>query len=309
MPLLLARRRSGDGRGGLPVLRHHHDAEHRLLRLATTTTSTPAAETPPATRAAAHRPTSPTTSPKSRIPTRRPPTARRPYLRYDDNIVTVGQTATARAAFASKASATATTTARTPSSAPASTRVRPRAVPAAVPADPTEPNDVRTNLGTRGGVPMTTMTRAAVDFGTVDPDVLMQSVVSTVLYFLVGIVVLVAGFVHGRRHSPRATCAGRCSSSAVPTPWSSPRRWTSSLALVIIVGHQGQFRPVGSGSGRHLGLRTRRRRAAGHRVGGPRGGGARALPRLHRRRRVPPRLDRGSGCPARVGGINAAALS
>jgi uncharacterized membrane protein YjfL (UPF0719 family) len=41
---------------------------------------------------------------------------------------------------------------------------------------------------------MTTVTRAAVQFGNIDPGVLTQSVVSTVLYFMVGIVVLVAGF-------------------------------------------------------------------------------------------------------------------
>jgi uncharacterized membrane protein YjfL (UPF0719 family) len=39
------------------------------------------------------------------------------------------------------------------------------------------------------------MNLADVQFGTVDPNVLLQSVVSAVLYFLVGIVVLVAGFV------------------------------------------------------------------------------------------------------------------
>ena len=38
------------------------------------------------------------------------------------------------------------------------------------------------------------MNLADVQFGTVDASVLLQSVVSTVLYFLVGIVVLVAGF-------------------------------------------------------------------------------------------------------------------
>ncbi|HEX4559684.1 MAG TPA: DUF350 domain-containing protein [Mycobacterium sp.] len=38
------------------------------------------------------------------------------------------------------------------------------------------------------------MTTAAVQFGTIDATVLLQGVVSTVLYFLVGIVVLVAGF-------------------------------------------------------------------------------------------------------------------
>jgi uncharacterized membrane protein YjfL (UPF0719 family) len=35
---------------------------------------------------------------------------------------------------------------------------------------------------------------AAIDFGSVNGDVIVQSVVSTVLYFLVGVVVLVAGF-------------------------------------------------------------------------------------------------------------------
>ena len=35
---------------------------------------------------------------------------------------------------------------------------------------------------------------AAIDFGSVNGDVIVQSVVSTVLYFLVGVVVLMAGF-------------------------------------------------------------------------------------------------------------------
>ena len=41
---------------------------------------------------------------------------------------------------------------------------------------------------------MTIATRAAVQFGNIDPGVLTQAVVSTVLFFVVGIVVLVAGF-------------------------------------------------------------------------------------------------------------------
>lgn len=39
------------------------------------------------------------------------------------------------------------------------------------------------------------MNLAAVEFGTVDANALVQNVVATLLYFLVGIVVLVAGFV------------------------------------------------------------------------------------------------------------------
>lgn len=39
------------------------------------------------------------------------------------------------------------------------------------------------------------MYTAAVDFGTFDGDILLQNVVGTVLYFLVGIAVLAAGFV------------------------------------------------------------------------------------------------------------------
>jgi uncharacterized membrane protein YjfL (UPF0719 family) len=35
---------------------------------------------------------------------------------------------------------------------------------------------------------------AAVDFGTINADVLVQNLVSTVLYFVVGVVVLIAGF-------------------------------------------------------------------------------------------------------------------
>lgn len=39
------------------------------------------------------------------------------------------------------------------------------------------------------------MNVAAVDFGTIDGDIVFQNIVSTVLYFLVGAVVLAAGFV------------------------------------------------------------------------------------------------------------------
>ena len=39
------------------------------------------------------------------------------------------------------------------------------------------------------------MNIAAIEFGSVHADVLIQNVVSTVLYFLVGIIVLLAGFV------------------------------------------------------------------------------------------------------------------
>ncbi|MDT5076245.1 MAG: hypothetical protein QOJ80_882 [Mycobacterium sp.] len=35
---------------------------------------------------------------------------------------------------------------------------------------------------------------AAVDFGTINADVLVQNVVSTLLYFLAGVVILIAGF-------------------------------------------------------------------------------------------------------------------
>jgi uncharacterized membrane protein YjfL (UPF0719 family) len=36
---------------------------------------------------------------------------------------------------------------------------------------------------------------AAVDFGTINADVLVQNLVSTLLYFVVGVVVLISGFV------------------------------------------------------------------------------------------------------------------
>jgi uncharacterized membrane protein YjfL (UPF0719 family) len=39
------------------------------------------------------------------------------------------------------------------------------------------------------------MNLAAVEFGTVNANILVQNVVSTLLYFVVGVVVLVAGFV------------------------------------------------------------------------------------------------------------------
>ncbi|WP_319447015.1 MULTISPECIES: DUF350 domain-containing protein [unclassified Mycobacterium] len=35
---------------------------------------------------------------------------------------------------------------------------------------------------------------AAIDFGTINTDVLVQNVVSTLLYFVVGVVILIAGF-------------------------------------------------------------------------------------------------------------------
>jgi len=35
---------------------------------------------------------------------------------------------------------------------------------------------------------------AAVDFGTIHTDVLVQNLVSTLLYFVVGVVILVLGF-------------------------------------------------------------------------------------------------------------------
>jgi uncharacterized membrane protein YjfL (UPF0719 family) len=93
---------------------------------------------------------------------------------------------------------------------------------------------------------MTTLTRAAVQFGTVDATVLTQSVVSTVLYFLVGIVVLVAGFVMVDVLTPgklrRQVFVDRRPNAVVITS-----AMDLSLALVIIAAIRASADQLGQG--------------------------------------------------------------
>jgi len=93
---------------------------------------------------------------------------------------------------------------------------------------------------------MTTLTRAAVQFGTVDATVLPQSVVSTVLYFLVGIMVLVAGFVMVDVLTPgklrRQVFVDRRPNAVVITS-----AMDLSLALVIIAAIRASADQLGQG--------------------------------------------------------------
>jgi uncharacterized membrane protein YjfL (UPF0719 family) len=90
------------------------------------------------------------------------------------------------------------------------------------------------------------MNLADVEFGTVDPNVLLQSVVSTVLYFLVGIVVLVAGFVMVDALTPgklrRQVFVERRPNAVVITS-----AMDVSLALVIIAAIKASSDQLGQG--------------------------------------------------------------
>lgn len=93
---------------------------------------------------------------------------------------------------------------------------------------------------------MTTMTRAAVSFGTIDPTVLLQSVVSAVLYFVVGIVVLVAGFVMVDALTPgklrREVFVDRRPNAVVITA-----AMDVSLALIIVAAIRASSDQLGQG--------------------------------------------------------------
>ncbi|MDT5093793.1 MAG: hypothetical protein QOH60_3156 [Mycobacterium sp.] len=90
------------------------------------------------------------------------------------------------------------------------------------------------------------MNLADVEFGTVDPNVLLQSVVSTVLYFLVGIVVLLAGFVMVDALTPgklrRQVFVERRPNAVVITS-----AMDVSLALVIIAAIKASSDQLGQG--------------------------------------------------------------
>jgi uncharacterized membrane protein YjfL (UPF0719 family) len=93
---------------------------------------------------------------------------------------------------------------------------------------------------------MTTVTSAAVSFGTIDPTVLLQSVVSAVLYFLVGIVVLVAGFVMVDALTPgklrREVFVDRRPNAVVITA-----AMDVSLALIIVAAIRASSDQLGQG--------------------------------------------------------------
>jgi uncharacterized membrane protein YjfL (UPF0719 family) len=87
---------------------------------------------------------------------------------------------------------------------------------------------------------------ADVQFGTVDPNVLLQSVVSAVLYFLVGIVVLVAGFVMVDALTPgklrREVFVERRPNAVVITA-----AMDVSLALIIVAAIRASSDQLGQG--------------------------------------------------------------
>jgi uncharacterized membrane protein YjfL (UPF0719 family) len=90
------------------------------------------------------------------------------------------------------------------------------------------------------------MNLADVQFGTVDPNVLLQSVVSAVLYFLVGIVVLVAGFVMVDALTPgklrREVFVERRPNAVVITA-----AMDVSLALIIVAAIRASSDQLGQG--------------------------------------------------------------
>jgi uncharacterized membrane protein YjfL (UPF0719 family) len=90
------------------------------------------------------------------------------------------------------------------------------------------------------------MNLADVEFGTVDPNMLLQSVVGTVLYFLVGIVVLLAGFVMVDALTPgklrRQVFVERRPNAVVITS-----AMDVSLALVIIAAIKASSDQLGQG--------------------------------------------------------------
>jgi uncharacterized membrane protein YjfL (UPF0719 family) len=90
------------------------------------------------------------------------------------------------------------------------------------------------------------MNLADVEFGTVDPNVLLQSVVSTVLYFLVGIVVLFAGFVMVDALTPgklrREVFVDRRPNAVVITA-----AMDVSLALIIVAAIRASSDQLGQG--------------------------------------------------------------
>ena len=69
------------------------------------------------------------------------------------------------------------------------------------------------------------MNLAAVDFGTLSADTLLRGVVAAVLYFVVGIAVLVTGFVMADVLTP-GSLRRLVFIERRPTPSCSPRRCT-----------------------------------------------------------------------------------
>lgn len=107
------------------------------------------------------------------------------YLRYDDEIVIVGPDGTRPAPSAWRIWAPATAPAGSSSSVPASSPAHRLVGRVAAPAVPTVRSDTPTKEN-----PM----YLAVEFGTISGESLAQNVVAATLYFVVGALVLAAGF-------------------------------------------------------------------------------------------------------------------
>ena len=66
----------------------------------------------------------------------------------------------------------------------------------------------------------------AIEIGTIDLNPILKGVVASLLYFVVGMAVLVSGFYMVDVLTPES-CGSWCSSIAAPTPSSSPARCIS----------------------------------------------------------------------------------
>ncbi len=87
---------------------------------------------------------------------------------------------------------------------------------------------------------------AAVDFGTFDGDILLQNVVSSVLYFLVGVAVLAAGFVMVDVLTP-GDLRRQVFVEHGPTPSPSHPRMYAALAAIIISAIVASSNELGQG--------------------------------------------------------------
>ena len=150
------------------------------------------------------------------------------YLRYSNNIVTVGPDGNRPCSIRVESLTRDTATARLSSSAPGSApdpRRRRRQQPRRPRRNEIRPRHAKEIL-------MYVAISQALEIGNVDLNPILGGVAQTILYFLVGMAVLIAGFVMVDVLTP-GKLRQWCSSIAVPTRWSWPARCIA-LAIVII---------------------------------------------------------------------------
>lgn len=121
------------------------------------------------------------------------------------------------------------------------------------------------------------MYQAGVDFGTISLTPILHGVVATVLYFLVGAAVLVAGFLMVNLLTPgdlrRLVFIDRRPNAVVLAA-----TMYVALAIVTIAAIYASSNQLAQGPDRRGGVRNRRCRAAGGGTGDPRDRGAGAIP-------------------------------